>query len=48
MPCDHLWTGWLTVRKVLGGVVFITFARSCVLCDRQEDTSGEPLQQAAA
>lgn len=47
MTCDHLWTAWLTVRKVLGGIVFITFARTCVRCDRQQDASGEILERAA-
>lgn len=47
MQCRHLWTAWLTVRKVLGGIVFTTFARTCVSCGRQEDTSGEVLRKAA-
>lgn len=47
MQCRHVWTAWLTVRKVLGGIVVVTFARSCSLCGRHEDSSGEELSQAA-
>ncbi len=48
MPCDHLWTGWMTTGKVLGGLVLMTVTRTCVHCGTVEDSDGHQHPAAAA
>lgn len=47
MECRHVWTSWMTVKKVLGGIVFLTLGRHCVLCRRHEDLTGDAYERAA-